>query len=608
MSKKVNPTQNKTFSYTPEAKLPKLKKYPTRWDMKGLYYTSVDDPQIEADMKFTEEGYAKFAKKYRHSDFTKNPATLLKALQDNNKLDENPRYAKPLRYLMLLTALDSGNEKARKKLNLLSARQVKAYNKLIFFALELGKISKSQQKKFLSDPRLSGYKYALTKLFASAKHQLTESEEKIILQLNNCSYDMWVEAIEKMLGQRSIKFKGKTIPVNAAFAQIDQLPNRERDKFWKLTMQAIDPLKEMVEHELTAIVTKKKISDELRGYQKPYSAAVLDHEDDEKSVEALIEAVSTRGFALSKKFYKLKAKLLDKETITYAERNARIGTQLQVPFGVATDMCRDVFYSVNPEYGIIFDRLLTNGQIDVYPAPGKRGGAFCSGDVGQPTHVFLNHTDTMRSVETYAHEMGHAIHTERSKVQLPQYQGYSTTTAETASTLFEGLLMERLLGQASDSQKKTLLHDKIAGDIATIQRQITFHNFELEMHTMVRENGGITHPELNNLMQKHLKAYCGPGMIIDELDGNSYIYISHFRYGFYVYTYTFGILMSSLMTQKFMENPNYSDEIDAFLTAGGSDTVANIFKSIGINTKKIETFERGLDKMAAEIKLLETLT
>jgi oligoendopeptidase F len=263
---------------------------------------------------------------------------------------------------------------------------------------------------------------------------------------------------------------------------------------------------------------------------------------------------------------------------------------------------------VNDKYGKIFDRLLTNGQIDVYPSAGKRGGAFCWGDTGQPTNVFLNQADTVRSLETYAHEMGHAIHTERSKVQPAHYQGYSTTTAETASTLFESILFDSILEQASSSQKTYLLHDKLIGDIATIQRQIAFHNFELEMHTHVREQGAISHTELNQLMQKHMKSYCGPGVSVNEEDGNSYIYISHFRYGFYVYTYTFGMLMSSLMAQNFYSDPTYTREIDSFLTAGGSDTVANIFKSIGINTKKIETFETGLTKMENEIKLLEKLT
>jgi oligoendopeptidase F len=214
----------------------------------------------------------------------------------------------------------------------------------------------------------------------------------------------------------------------------------------------------------------------------------------------------------------------------------------------------------------------------------------------------------MRSLETYAHEMGHAVHSERSKTQPAHYQDYSSTTAETASTLFEGLLFDAIQAQTTPDQRAVLLHDKLSGDIATIQRQIAFYNFELEMHETVRAQGAISRHELNEMMQKHLRSYCGAGVHITEQDGHSYIYVAHLRYGFYVYTYAFGHLMSSVMIDNLKADPGYVSRIDAFLTAGGSDSVANIFKRAQINTKQISTFEAGLERMDAEIRELKKLT
>ena len=608
MSKTKKTTSAPKLIYNTTQNLPTLKKYPTCWDMKGQYYKSVADPQIERDVTYTESIQKKLVKKYRDSDFCSNAKTLYAALTDFNRFDEDPRVGKATRYLGLRTTLDTGDEEALKKLNLLGQRLTKSGNELLFFSLRLAKVSNEQQKKFLKDPLLADFRYDLKTLFADSKYQLSEAEEKLLRQLTDCSYGMWVDMTEKMMGKRSVMYKGEHIPVNAAFGRLSALPFKEQPKLWSLIMKEIEPLRESVEHELTAICTRKKIEDELRGYNKPYSATVKNYEDNEKSVEALVQAVSTRGFTLSKKFYKLKAKLHKQNKIAYAQRGASLGKAPVVDFAQATEICRDVFYGVNPEYGQIFDRLLTNGQIDVYPKKGKTGGAFCSGQTSQPTNVLLNQTDTVRSLETYAHEMGHAIHTERSKLQPAHYQEYSTTTAETASTLFEGLLFDAILTQASPAQKTLLLHDKISGDISTIQRQIAFHNFELNMHQHVREQGAITHIELNQMMQKHLSSYCGPAVEVGKLDGNSYIYVGHFRYGFYVYTYAFGILMSSIMADKFIANNAYSAQIDKFLTSGGKDTVAEIFKSIGIDTGKIGTFELGLNKMEKEINTLAKLT
>jgi len=600
--------QTPKLDYTAQNKLPKLGACPTNWDMAKFYYQSIDDPQLAIDVQKAERAFQSFAKNYRGGDFTKNPKTLKAALTALNRLDERTELGKPMRYLSLLSTLNATDDTITKKLNLLSQRLTTASNQLLFFSLELAHVSKKQQKQFLETDALAPWRYELEQLFRNGQYQLSEPEEQIIRLLGDCSYGMWVEATEKMLGKRTVTYRGETIPVNSAIDRVSGLPFKEQPKLWRLIMQEIEPLQEYVEHELTAIATRKKISDQLRGYQKPYSATVIAYEDDEASVEALVSAVSDRGFALSKKFYRLKAKLHKQKRISYAQRSASIGQPPVIPFKQATEVCRDVFYSVNEQYGEIFDRLLTNGQIDVYPKAGKRGGAFCSGDTGQPTHVFLNHTDTFRSLETFAHEMGHAIHTERSKQQPTHYQSYSTTTAETASTLFESLLFEAILKQASATEQSILLHDKLAGDVATIQRQIAFFNFELAVHQTVRKQGGITHQELNQMMQQHLRSYCGAAVEIDELDGHSYIYVPHFRYGFYVYTYTFGILMSRLMAQAFAADTTYRDKIDQFLTAGGSQRVADIFASIGLDTKNSDTFEQGLTAMEREIDQLAKLT
>ena len=338
---------------------------------------------------------------------------------------------------MLLTALDSGNEEANKKLNIISQRLTKADNTLLFFGLKLAKVDKTQQKNFLTAPELKDFTYSLKSTFENAKYHLSEPEEKILRLLGDTSYGMWVDMTEKMLGKQTVEFKGETIPVNSAFDRVQALPFKDQPKLWKVLMEKVGTLDEVVENELTAICTRKKIGDELRGYKQPYSAAIIGKEDDEKSVTALIDAVSTKGFDLSKKFYKLKAKLHDVDKLHYSQKGAALGTVPCIDFSQGTEICRDVFYGVNPEYGAIFDRLLINGQIDVYPKQGKRGGAFMSATTAQPTQVILNQVDTMSSLETYAHEMGHAIHSERSKTQPVHYEEYSLTTAETASTLFE---------------------------------------------------------------------------------------------------------------------------------------------------------------------------
>lgn len=601
MSKKKQTIKTKTFAYTPTQNLPKLGKIKTVWDLAHHYYSSEKDPQIEKDVIKTEKAYAAFAKKYKGKDFTSTAGKLLAALNEYEKLAAMPEAAKAGRYFAFRHELDAKDAVAEKRGNLLDDRLTKAGNLVIFFSLIVGKIPHKKQKEYLADASLAKYHYYLSRVFLEAKHTLSEAEERILSLRSSTSYGMWVSGTSKILSNRTIVWKEKSIAIPEALEQIEMEKSAQKQKLWDLILDQMESIAEVAENEFNAIVTHKKVSDELRSYSEPYSATIESYENNEKAVMALVEAISTKGFDLSKKFYQLKAKYHKKAKIPYVNKYDSIGTLPEIPFEEAVIICRDVFYGLKKEYGEIFDRMLTDGSIDVYARKGKRGGAFMSAAVNMPTFVFLNHTSNFKSLETLAHEMGHAIHAERSKAQPTIYQEFSTVTAETASTLFEQLVGDAILAQASEKDARIFLHDKIARDIATIQRQIAFFNFELDVHRAVREHGAVTKEELQQKMQKHLSAYLGPAIDVTLRDGASYVYIPHFRYGFYVYSYSYGILMSSIMARRFKADPAYIKEIDQFLRAGGTDTVENIFKSIGIDATKTETFIESLSSLEKDI-------
>ncbi len=607
--KMLKKQKNKTeaFNYIPQNKLPKLGAVKHNWDLKKLYYTSENDPRIEKDIATAEKAYKTFAKKYRNKDFTSTSRKLLKVLQDSDKLNEMTEARKPLYYFSFRTVLDASDTIAQKRLSLIDARMTKSVNEIIFFGLAISNISKKLQRQYLTDKTLERYHYSLKQAFEHAKHILTEPEEKILNLKSDVSRGMWISGTNKILSKCNVVYKKETIPLNEAIDRISTLSSKERPRLWKLCTEQFRQLAEIAENEINAVVLDKKINDELRGYKTPYEATIKNYENNEKSVLALVDAISTKGFALSRKYYKLKAKQAGIKILPYANRSDDIGKSINIPFSQAVSVCRDVFYEMKGVYGEIFDTMLQNGHIDVYPKAGKSGGAFCSHNINLPTFVMLNQVDSVQTFTTLAHEMGHAIHSERCKIQPSSYQDYSTTTAETASTLFEGVAQQKLIDVLPDSQKLNMLNQRIGGAVATICRQVAFFNFEKELHQIIRTEGIMTWQEIAKLFQKHIKSYMGPSVEVTEEDGLSFVYIGHFRNFFYVYSYAYGELMSNIMIQKYYQNPAFVEEIDAFLCKGGSDTVENIFKSIGINADKTETFVESLKSLEADIKKFEKL-
>ena len=580
----------------------------TKWNLK-LLYASPKDPQIEKDVKAIERAYVAFEKKYRGKDFTKNETVLLKALKDYEKLKEKYGIGKPAIYYWLRKELDGTDANAEAQIRKIEYRFTKAGNRITFFHLRLGKIEKTLQKKYLRSPALKKYRYYLERIFLTSEHDLSEPEEKILSLKASTSYDMWVSGVDKAVNKKMVWFKGKSISVNEAMNLIPTIKGKKmRRKLWSEIMQQFIEISDFAESEINAVCTSKKVNDELRGFRDPFDATIISYENDRKSVLDLVDTV-TAGYRISHRFFKLKTELLKEKKITYADRSISIGrVTKKYPFTNSVETLREAFSIADEKYSDILDNFLKEGRIDVYPKQNRSGGAYCLPGRGEvPTFVLLNDVGDLRSCVTFAHEMGHAIHSERSREEQDVlYEGYSTAVAETASTFFEGLVFSHLYEKMTRKEKIIALHDRIQDDIATIFRQIAFFNFELELHTALRKDGWVPKERIAQLLNKHTAAYLGPSVKMKEEDGYFFVTVGHFRRFFYVYSYAYGQLISKALLSRYQNDPTYIKKIDQFLSAGGSKTPEHIFKDVGINVNK-KLFEEGLKSIEEDIKELERL-
>ena len=578
----------------------------TEWNLSQLY-KSPKDPKINADIKNAEKAYAVFVKKYKKNDkYLKDETAILKALQDYEKLADMPT-SKAFFYLRLSQDLDSRNEIVRAESNLVLQRLQKLGNTILFFEIGISKIPISLQKKFLKSKKLAHYRYFLKKIFESGKYVLTEPEEKILSLKSLPSHSLWTDAVEKLRNKQTVEYKGRQTPVSEASFIIKDLPTQEeRLVLHNKMLEQYYSIADMAESEINAIVTDKKINDELRGFVEPYDSTILAYENDKKSVLNLVRTV-TSNFPISHRFYDIKTKALRLKKLLYSDRGVSIGkSRKKIPFNDACKTLIKTLTSVDKEFGEILKRFILNGQIDAYPKVGKHGGAYCAPEHNSPTFVLLNHVDTFDSLMTFGHEMGHAIHGEFSRSQGVLYEGHSMSTAEVASTLFELFVFYDEFQKLTDSEKVVALHDKIQDDVQTIFRQIACFNFEVEMHNTIRKEGNMSKEKLAECMNKHMKSYLGKTEL-SEKDGYFFVGWPHIRNFFYVYSYAFGQLASKALYQKYKEDKSYIIEIKKFLSAGSSMSPEDIFKSIGVDVTKPDFWQKGIKNIEEDVALLESL-
>jgi oligoendopeptidase F len=587
------------FTYTPVNKLSKLTKISEAWDLKKLYYSSENDPRIEADLVETEAAYARFEKNYKNGSWTTSVEAIVKVTNEYLRL-QSMRGDSPLYYLMYRRELNAGDTKAEQRQNLLENRMVKAANRILFFKLQLARIVPDLQAEVLQSTKIKHLKHFYENIFEEAQYQLSESEEKILNLKSTTSRGMWISGTEKILNKKFIEWKGKQLPITGALMQYETLPWKDRHTMWAKIIPVLDSIGEIAENELIALVHDKKVTDELRGEKTPYSATTRSYDSTDATLETLVAVIESRGYSLSKKYFSLKKKLLGKE-LSYIDRNESVVKNPDIDFATAVTVVRDVFYGFNPVYGSIFDEMLKESQVDVWPKTGKGGGAFCSSGIGQPTLVFLNQNNSIDSLRTLAHEMGHAIHAYRSKLQPSVYEGHSILTAETASTFFESLVAEHLIESASGKQKLALLDSFIGDKIGTMISCIARFKFELEMHSAIRKEGGMSMHDMSAGLAKEFSNYCGPAITIKNTDGLGIVWKTHYRRNFYQYTYSFGEIGSSIMRSRYRIDKSYASEVEKFLSLGESMSVEDIFRQVGIDMSKAETFHEGLDLLEQDI-------
>lgn len=578
----------------------------TEWDLTKLY-KGISDPAIERDQKRADEAVAAFARKYRKDKkYLKNPGALATALADYEKLIDIPT-ERASYYVFFRKDLDIEDKAAEALSAKLEERSAKRSNQVLFFSLELGRLSKDLQKKFLAAPVLKPYTYWLKQLFENAKYDLSEAEEKILTLKGDVSHGRWVQATDNILNKKSVVFEGKTLPLPQAQAMLQVLKTKQRRLLNTKLNEVYADVADIAESELNAIYTDKKIEDELRGMKAPYEATIRGYQNDVPTVLALVDAV-TKSAKISHRFYELKAKLLGEKTLAYADRAASVGElKTKVPFERAVAITREVFGELDPQYADTFDRLFANGQVDVRPKKGKTGGAYCASSVSVPTYVLLNHIDNFESLKTLAHEMGHAMHAERSRTQRPLYQGHPISTAETASTFFEYAALKRLVAELPEEDRIIALHNVIQDDVATIFRQIACFSFENALHEAIRKDGYVAKEQIADLMNVHMKQYLGPVFDLRREDGYFFVTWSHIRRFFYVYSYAYGQLISKALHQKLESDPRFITKVDGFLAAGESKSPYDIFKSCGLNTKDPAIFLAGLKSLEKDVKDLGKL-
>ena len=286
------------------------------------------------------------------------------------------------------------------------------------------------------------------------------------------------------------------------------------------------------------------------------------------------------------------------------------GTARKIDFEEAKATVLEALAVLGEDYTDLLKEAFAERWLDVYENEGKRGGAYSTGGSRPHPYVLLNHKDTLDSMFTLAHEMGHALHSWHScKYQPVNTSDYVIFVAEVASTCNEVLLMRHLLGRTSDKNERAYLINHFLDSFkGTVYRQTMFAEFELMLGRMAEEGQTLTADALSEKYLALNKLYFGPDMISDDEIALEWTRIPHFFYNYYVFQYATGFSAAVAIANRILsEGESAVRDYKKFLSGGGSTDPIGLLKIAGVDMSTPEPVNSALSLFGELLDEMEKL-
>ena len=585
------------------------------WDLTPLF-ASVNDPAWEDDLQEALSSARIFAVDLRGTldETTINAPTLAAGLQRYAELQA--RGLKPYFYAQLLFSAKSDDDRHKA----LFARAREVWNSImettLFFELDLLHLSNETFAPLLAAPELQEYGHYLQQLRAHAPYTLSEAVEQALKRKDLSGKEAFAQLFEEVTGEMrfTFTFPGEESPREASGEELLALlyhPDAAvREAAFSTFLHGHAAAATVLVACFNNIFLDHGKEAELRGYPELMTPTYIESETAPAMVEQMM-AVSEANYGLGQEYFVLKRQLLGLERMKNTDLYAPLSTSVRnIDFPEARATVLAAFTAFSPQLASLAQAFFTEQRIDLFPAPGKSGGAFCHGLApGLSPYILTNYTGTLRDLSTLAHELGHGVHFTLSGQQNLFNYNAPLPLAETASVFAEMLLTRHLLAVESDPQLKiALLCAKIEEIIATTLRQNVLTRFELAAHQQRRE-GLLSADDLCALWSAENGKLFGSAVEMIAPYRWGWSYIGHFiQSRFYCYSYIFGELVTLALYRRYQqEGESFVPKYFALLAGGGSQSPVEALRPFGIDLGDPGFWQEGYDlvrELLAELRAL----
>lgn len=575
------------------------------WNLSDLYQ-SLDDPAVLGDKELAIKEGKQLSSQFKGKIETLDATTLYNLVERLEGLQTILGKLATFAFLNFTTQI--ANEEAGSFYQTIRELISEVEKEVVFFELEWNNLADSDADKLLGDKALEKYRHYLHSMRRYKPHQLSEAEEKLLIERKTIGRSSWTTLFEKVIG--NLRFGEKQRTEEEVLTDLYNNDRGIRHAAAQELTVGLQSQNHILTHIFNTLAAEKMITDKQRKHGSWVSSMNLNNQLNDTTVDSLITAVTGR-YDIVNRYYTVKKALLGYEELYDYDRYAPLPAlpKKLVPWPECQKIVLDAFHQFSPEIAEIASRFFDMKYIHAPVIQGKRGGAFAHPCVPEVhPYVMVNYTGSMRDISTVAHELGHGVHQVLAAGKGYFYSDTPLVLAETASVFAELIVFKSQMELLdNENEKRAFVCQKLESIFATVFRQTAMNRFEHALHEGRRSQGELSSDMISDFWMKTQQQMFGDSVVMTENYAIWWSYIPHFlSTPGYVYSYAFGeLLVLALYGIYEKEGDSFIRKYIELLSSGGSDTPYALLHPFNIDLNDISFWNEGLELIDGMLKKVE---
>ncbi|MCX7920439.1 MAG: oligoendopeptidase F [Clostridia bacterium] len=490
---------------------------------------------------------------------------------------------------------------------------------IAFINPELLEKSQATIEAFAKDSILKDYAAYLLSLTQQKAHMLSKGEEELLAaaaDIGSSPNDIYNKLrLADMKYPKIQDEDGNEIQLSPGVysSALDSKDRDFRKRAFEGIFGAFDKNKNTFAATLNAEVKKNIFFAKARKYDSAMEASLAAEYIPVDVYNNLVKAVNNNLGALHK-YVDLRKRVLGLDKVHLYDMYVSVvdNYDMTIPYEDAKNMILEGLKPLGSEYVNNLKKGFEGGWVDVYETENKATGGYQWGSYDTHPYVLMNYNDSVDSMLTLAHEMGHALNSYYTNAS----QNYIDSNvpifnAEVASTTNELLMLRYMINNAKDDDEKLYLINNLVEQIrGSVYTQVMYSEFEKVIHERVEQGNALSAESLKNIWKSLMQKYYGDNFEVDELATMWWSRIPHFYMNFYVYKYATSMAASNQLVKNMTESKNKfiaKYKYLEFLKAGSSNYPIELLKKAGVDMKSTAPVDNLLAEFSKLVDQMEEI-